>query len=422
MSRWARGIDPSRTEPRPALPHALPMDLAGRRILMLAPEPVVRPRGTPLSVLARLRALSELGCKVDLLTYPFGEAVRLRGVRVERCSPGPVRREPPVGPSPAKMVLDLHLARRARKTLLRRRYHLIHTHEEAAVIGAWLAQRHRLPHLYEMHSSLPEQMVTYGWFRPGGIGERLGRRVERWVLRHSDAVLVVCPALRELVEERAPATPVFLVENPPLTYVLGIERPPEVAPSKGMILYAGNLAANQGIDLLLEAMVRVSRAAAEARLVVIGGRPAGVERARQMAERLGLGGCVEFRGIRSLEETLAAHCSAAVLVSPRTAGRGVPSKVYTYLAAGRPIVATDIPAHTQVLDRECALLVPPTAEGLARGLVQVLGDEALAARLAAGARRYLALRFSPAEYRRGVHAALAAALEAGERRRPAVVR
>ena len=51
---------------------------------MVAPEPWFRPRGTPFSVLHRIRALLRLGHSVDLLTYPFGDDPALPGLRLQR--------------------------------------------------------------------------------------------------------------------------------------------------------------------------------------------------------------------------------------------------------------------------------------------------------------------------------------------------
>ncbi|MEJ2239041.1 MAG: hypothetical protein P8X82_12145, partial [Gemmatimonadales bacterium] len=53
-------------------------------ILMVAPQPFFRPRGTPFSVLHRIRALSRLGHTVDLVTYPFGETPEIPGLTLRR--------------------------------------------------------------------------------------------------------------------------------------------------------------------------------------------------------------------------------------------------------------------------------------------------------------------------------------------------
>ena len=61
-----------------------------------------------------------------------------------------------------------------------------------------------------------------------------------------------------------------------------------------------------------------------------------------------------------------------MLASPRVKGENTPFKIYSYLASGRPIVATRIPTHTQLLDDSLAFLVEPTPLALAAGLRQAL--------------------------------------------------
>ena len=79
---------------------------------------------------------------------------------------------------------------------------------------------------------------------------------------------------------------------------------------------------------------------------------------------------------------------ADVLVSPRAHGGNLPLKIFDYLAAGRPIVATDIPTHRSVLNEKRAMIVPPHSRGLAEGIVTLLCDPAQAATLAHAARIY----------------------------------
>ena len=54
------------------------------RILMIAPQPFFQPRGTPFSEFYRIRALTELGHDVDLVTYPIGEDVDIPGLTIYR--------------------------------------------------------------------------------------------------------------------------------------------------------------------------------------------------------------------------------------------------------------------------------------------------------------------------------------------------
>ena len=62
--------------------------------------------------------------------------------------------------------------------------------------------------------------------------------------------------------------------------------------------------------------------------------------------------------------------------------------MFDYLAAGRPIVATDIPTHRSVLNEQRAFLVPTHTVVIASGIVSFLDDPVRAARVATAARAY----------------------------------
>jgi glycosyltransferase involved in cell wall biosynthesis len=63
---------------------------------------------------------------------------------------------------------------------------------------------------------------------------------------------------------------------------------------------------------------------------------------------------------------------AKVLVSPRKSGTNTPLKIYSYLRSGRPIVATNLITHTQVLNPEIAILTQPEPEAFAKGIIDAL--------------------------------------------------
>ena len=87
-----------------------------------------------------------------------------------------------------------------------------------------------------------------------------------------------------------------------------------------------------------------------------------------------------------------------MLASPRHQGQNTPFKIFTYLASGKPLVATRIPTHTQLLDDSFAFLVEPTPEGLAAGMRQALSDPAEARARAARGRELIDREYSSARY------------------------
>src|SRR5438876_11952811 len=154
------------------------------RILMIAPEPFFEPRGTPFSEFHRIRALIALGHQVDLVTYPFGQDVSMPGLRVFRSLRPPFVRRVKIGPSLAKIPLDALLALSAMRRAFSARYDVIHSHEEGGVIGALLAMLLRVPHLYDMHSSLPQQLTNFAFSR-SRIIRRVFLALERFMIRRS---------------------------------------------------------------------------------------------------------------------------------------------------------------------------------------------------------------------------------------------
>src|SRR4030095_10801203 len=127
-----------------------------------------------------------------------------------------------------------------------------------------------------------------------------------------------------------------------------------------------------GLDLLFAAMRTVLAARPDARLVLAGGRPDQIEAARARTAEAAVAHAVVFAGQRPAEEIPAFLDAADVLVSPRSTGTNTPLKIYQYLRSGRPIVATRLVTHTQVLTDDVAILTPATADGFADGIVRAI--------------------------------------------------
>src|SRR6185436_4719888 len=246
---------------------------------MIAPEPFFEPRGTPFSDFHRIRALTELGHQVDLVTYPFGRDVTMPGLRVFRSLRPPFVRRVGIGPSLAKIPLDALLTLTAIRRALSGRYDAIHSHEEGGVIGAALAAILRVPHLYDMHSSLPQQLTNFRFSR-----SRLMRRVflaiERFMIRRSRVVIVICPSLEETVRAIEPLARTVLIENAPGSAedaatpdaAAAVRRSHGLAATTPVVLYTGTFEAYQGLDLLFAAMAIVTRTRPDARLLLAGGQ------------------------------------------------------------------------------------------------------------------------------------------------------
>jgi glycosyltransferase involved in cell wall biosynthesis len=375
------------------------------RILMIAPEPFFEPRGTPFSEFHRIRALTDLGHQVDLVTYPFGQDVIMPGLRVFRSIRPPFLRGVKIGPSFAKLPLDALLSLTALRRALSGRYDAIHSHEEGGLIGVVLSLMLGVPHLYDMHSSLPQQLTNFA-FSGSKIIRGVFLAIERLMIRRSRAVIVICPSLEETVRQIDPGARVVLIENAPGS--AGDQATPEeatavrskfgVSPSAPVILYTGTFEAYQGLDLLFAAMAIVRDRRADARLLLAGGKPGQVRTAREQARAAGIEEVTIFAGEQPAQVIPAYLLAADVLVSPRSRGTNTPLKIYQYLRSGRPIVATRLLTHTQVLSDATSILTGATAAEFAAGILAALDDPARAAAVGKQAQELADTKYSYAVY------------------------
>jgi len=383
-------------------------------VLLIAPQPFYRERGTPIAVRLLAETLCALGHAVDLLVYHEGEEIAFPGLRLLRAPPPPLVRDVPIGFSAKKLACDITLTASFLRLARPGRYDVVHAVEEAVFPAAWLRRRHQAAVVCDMDSDMVDQLVGTSRLR------RLFRRplaaIVRRTLRACDLVLAVCPSLADRASELCPTVPVRVLEDIPLTDAphAAVEDLRERFGIRGpLALYVGNLEPYQGIDLLLEALAVVG-SEAPVTLVVIGGIPADVARYGQQAAALGLSERVHFAGPRPVQQLGGYLDQADILVSPRTTGENTPMKIYSYLAAGRSILATDIGSHTQALDASCALLAPPDPGSLAAGLRRLAEDPGLRERLGRAGAGRAAERYSRAAYREKLSAAYAL-LEAATR-------
>jgi glycosyltransferase involved in cell wall biosynthesis len=371
------------------------------RVLLVAPQPFFELRGTPINVLQMARTLCGAGYDLHLATYDLGAPVALAGLTHHRAPAVPGIRSVPIGFSARKLALDAALALRVWSLLLARRFDAVHAVEEAIFFTLPLAKLRGIPVIYDLDSALSDQLRYSGAVRSGAL-LRAARALEGAAIRRSDLAITVCQSLTDMVHARDGRVPVVQIEDAPLEESLREPDPTAVVAlrrrlgleGRRVAVYTGNLEPYQGIGLLLDALPVVVAACPDARLLIVGGEPRHVEEHRAAVAARGLADHVVFAGKQPPEAMADFMAIADVLVSPRQAGGNTPLKLYSYMHAGVPIVATELPTHTQVLDDETAVLAPPTPAELGRALGAVLARPAAYASLGAAARRRVAERYS----------------------------
>jgi glycosyltransferase involved in cell wall biosynthesis len=254
----------------------------------------------------------------------------------------------------------------------------------------------RPPVVYETHGYAPEvaaalpSLVSTATPPSTAKRRRLAGR-ESFVFGAADGYVTITRGLADELEERFGRRERLAVVPDGVRLEPDIDPAPAATGGRPVVAYAGHLYAWKGVDVLLEAIARVP----EADALIVGGheREPDFERVRTLARNLGIMDRVTFTGLVDPPRVRALLSRATMLALPNPASAistrfTSPLKLFEYMATGRPIVASDLPAFREVLvPGETAVLVPPgDPAALADGLRSVIADPALGARLAAAAR------------------------------------
>lgn len=375
------------------------------KILMISPQPFFEPRGTPISVYQRLEALSALGHHVDLITYHVGKDVEFPNVRIHRVRNIKMIQHVRVGPSRAKILLDVLIFFKAIAMLFKQRYDVIHSHEEAAFFCMVLAWIFRARHLYDMHSVLSNQLTNFE-FGNRPIFVKIFEVLERMVLKTCDAVITVGADLEAYVKSVDSRIRVTTIENIALHAYQTVVTPADIDRlSKQLdlegrlpIVYTGTYERYQGLEMALESVSIVAREHPNVIFIFVGAKAQQARIWTEKARRLSIQDHVLFLNVVDPEESMVFLAYAKVLISPRLNGTSTPLKIYSYLHAGKPIVATNTPSHTQVLSPDNAVLVEPNKDAFAQGIMRVLHDPEFAEQISRNAHQYAQEKFNYQSY------------------------
>src|SRR5262245_39951856 len=224
---------------------------------MLAPEPFFEPRGTPFSEYHRIKAIGELGHLVDLVTYPIGRDVQLPNLRIFRSLRPPLVSKVRIGPSFTKLLLDGLMLFTILRRVMTTRYDAIHSHEEMGLVGVWLSRWLRIPHLYDMHSSLPQQLGNFTYSRYALL-QRLFAWAEEHMIHGSRVVITICQELQDSVRHLGLGDRALLIENVmggdvedvPTLNAAQVRQQWNIPSGAPLVLYTGTFEPYQGLRLL----------------------------------------------------------------------------------------------------------------------------------------------------------------------------
>ena len=332
------------------------------------------------------RALCRRGHPVTVVTQRLADAPRrevVEGVRVERVI-HPLQGGPLFGPSYVACLARFLLTSRRAFDIIQTTY----AYWDAVTVALLKPV---------LTSRLVVRLVVAG---PGGdldrfLGMRLWPltdtydrpcldRLVRLITRRADGFLCLnARSLGELAALGVPAWRCHVVPNG-VEVARFADLPRSVRPGEGRLLCAARLVPQKGIDVLLHAVSMVRATLAGVTLAVLGDGPERQALA-SLAERLGLGSAVEFRG--AVKDVAPYLAQAGIFVLP-SRFEGFPLALLEAISAGLPVVATEVDGNVDIVRNGVdGLLVPPDdPSALANALLRLLHEPGLATQLGDAAR------------------------------------
>lgn len=271
-------------------------------------------------------------------------------------------------------------------------------------VSGWLVARMSgAKFIYNVQDIYPDAAAKLGLLR-SSWSLRFFRWLEHYVYARADAVSVISDDFRDnLLDKDVPSSKIKVIANPvDVDFIRPLPRSNAFAEEHNLVgkfvaLYAGNIGLAQGLETLIEAARLTTNPVVQ---FVIVGNGAGLEATRCRAAELNLSNVrfLPFQPRQRVPELYASADIGIVLLRRGMGKSSTPSKVYSIMASGRPVLAAVDPCTEvwRLVERiGCGTCVPPEdPEALACALDRLSVEPSNTAALGERGRRYVENRHS----------------------------
>lgn len=355
------------------------------RILGITDVYFPRVDGVSTAVHTLCRELRAKGHAVTLIAPNYGTDVDLPSEDVIRVSARAVLFDPEYRMMKAQRVLELTERLRGWD------YDLVHIHTPfmAHYLGVALARRLGLPVVETYHTVFERYLHRYLPFLPRPATAWAVRELTRSQCQAVDALMVPSEAMRDVLYRAGVTTPISTVPVgvEPSLFLKGegarFRERHGIASERPLLVYIGRVTQEKNVPFLIEVLEAVRRTHPDALLVVAGEGSADTPLRQLVAERDMVQNVLFLGYLERSEELLDCYRAADVFVYPsRTETHAL--AVLEAMAAGVPVVAHALMGSKDVLQAgEGALIAAPNIEDFAAKVIELLGDPARRAALAA---------------------------------------
>lgn len=336
------------------------------KVGIVSPYAYPRPGGANSYIRESYEELRRLGHEVRIVTAPWGDDPPAQDViQIGRAI------AIPYNGSIGRVTMSVRLDYLVDRMLKREQFDVIHHHEPLVpFLSMQVLDRATCPSVATFHA--------FGGF---SLSYWLGRPIGEHYVRKLDARIAVSGAAKHFVSRYFPGDYRIIPNGVDVTYYASARPFPEYRDGKVNILFVGRAERRKGAMYLLRAYAELKRSFPEIRLILASAGPElGDMRRFVRDQRLG---DVLFAGRVSDHDKARFYKTADVFCAPSTGQESFGIVLLEAMAAGRPVVASDIHGYKRVVQRNVTgLLVEPKDPGaLCAALARLVADPAMRERM-----------------------------------------
>ena len=263
--------------------------------------------------------------------------------------------------------------------------------------------KRNVPFVYNLQDIFPDSLVNAKMTKKGSLIWKIGRKIEDYTYRNADKIIVISEDFkRNIMEKGVPEEKIVIVPNWVNTdNVYPVKREDNILFDRyGLdrnlfyICYSGNIGHSQNMDLLLHTAKQISETIPKIRFVLIG-EGAAKEAVEKKIKEDNISNVIllPFQPYEDIAHVFSLGDVGLVISKPGIGGSSVPSKTFSIMAAGRPILASfdEDSALCQLLKNEhCGMVTDPESEdSLISGVKKLYCEKELRCILGENGRRYV---------------------------------
>ncbi|MFA6184098.1 MAG: glycosyltransferase family 4 protein [Parcubacteria group bacterium] len=347
------------------------------KVTMVAPVPFFVDRGTPMRILEEALALEKKGVEVNIVTYHLGRNVneinedsKIKVYRVARLLFWYNKRE--AGADWQKVVLDILLIWKTSKIVFLKKPDIIHAHLHEGVLIGWIVKYlffwRKIKLVADFHGELVSEMESHGYLN-GGFVRKIFNLLEKIIFKLGDFTIASSNELMGKINRLGKVNNVGVVlDGVNIDKYKKNDFKKEENVDELKVIYSGAFVNNKGINILLEAILKISKMNLGGISFILAGGPR--ENIENFIKKNNLENVVKLISPLNYFDLPRVNKMGDIAIDPKTSQVGQASgKILQYMAAGLPVVCFDRENNRRYLGEAGYYVKEFDADGLVEGIL-----------------------------------------------------